>query len=178
MIEYPIGASGEVIVLTDAVLARFHEHRQTRWLQRETGGQLFARFEENKIVVVEATGPRASDRRTVTSFLPNREAEQREIDGRHRDGAHYVGDWHTHAEDSPQPSATDIRSIRECFARSKHDLTAFVLIVVGRKDPPQGLHVSVHGEAGSLDLVAEPASAPTRQSARAPSREPGHEGPR
>lgn len=87
-LAYPIRASGQVIVLTETVLARFHEHRQLRWHQRASGGQLFARFEVKKIVLVEASGPRALDRRTIASFLPNRKAEQREIDERHREGAH------------------------------------------------------------------------------------------
>lgn len=178
MIEYPIGASGQVIVLADAVLAQFHTHRQTRWLQRESGGQLFARFEGSQILVVEATGPRAADRRTTTSFLPSRRAEQREIDELHRAGLHYIGDWHTHREDVPTPSATDIRSIHECFARSNHDLVGFVLVVVGRCNPPKGLHVSVHGEASGVALVARPVADATADGTPVRREGAGHAPPR
>lgn len=178
VIEYPIGASGQVIVLADAVLAQFHAHRQTRLLQRESGGQLFARFEVSQILVVEATGPRAADRRTTSSFLPNRRAEQREIDERHHAGVHYIGDWHTHREDVPKPSATDVRSIQECFARSKHDLVGFVLVIVGRCNPPTGLHVSVHGKDGGVELVARPVVKSASEDVGAGGKGAGREQPR
>src|SRR6185437_11888822 len=57
MIEYPIGASGQVVALTAQPLAHFAAHRQTSWWHREAGGQLFARFNDTRIVVELATGP-------------------------------------------------------------------------------------------------------------------------
>ncbi|MBK7878839.1 MAG: Mov34/MPN/PAD-1 family protein [Planctomycetes bacterium] len=115
-----------------------------------------------------------ADWRTTRSFLPNRKAEQQEIYERHRAGRHYIGDWHTHYEEMPRPSATDIRSIRECFARSEHDLLGFVLVVVGRCNPPRGLHVSLHGEANGVELVARPETDARTAGARARGNGPGH----
>src|SRR5689334_6509783 len=120
MIEYPIGASGQILVLSTPVLDHFSQHRQLRWYQCEAGGQLFARLEEKRIIVTEATGPRRSDRRSRCSYEPDRTAEQREIDERFREGIHFVGDWHTHPEDLPQPSDRDETSIAETVARSCH----------------------------------------------------------
>jgi integrative and conjugative element protein (TIGR02256 family) len=155
VIEYAVGTSSQVIVLTKPVLECFRRHRQRRWYQREAGGQLFARFEGNRVVIEEATGPRSSDKRTFASFVPSRKAEQAEIIDRHGNGLHYVGDWHTHPEDVPCPSRTDIESIAECVERSTHDLNGFVLVVVGRLDPAQGLHVSVHDGANYITLTAQ-----------------------
>lgn len=144
MLVYPIGSSGQSLVLSTDVLAHFERHQQMRWWQREAGGQLFARVEGNDIHVVEATGPRRTDRRGRTSYLPDRYAEQREIDERFPSELHFIGDWHTHPEDRPSPSGVDLRSTAEGVRRSRHALNAFVMVIVGRISFPEGLFVSVH----------------------------------
>jgi integrative and conjugative element protein (TIGR02256 family) len=148
---YSIGASGQRLIFTKPVTDRFIAYRQTRWWHREAGGQLFARFELPDIIVLEATGPRRSDRRTRYTYYPNRKAEQREISERHRNGLHFIGDWHTHPVDIPTPSADDAGSMAELVTRSKHSLNAFVLVIVGRADFPKGLSVSAYYLAGHGD---------------------------
>jgi integrative and conjugative element protein (TIGR02256 family) len=144
VIEYPIGVSGQVLVFTGEVVGHFRRHRQLRWKQAEVGGQLFARFEGSRILVVEATGPRDGDRGTRASYVPDRRAEQAEIAARHSLGLHYVGDWHTHPEAVPTPSRLDAASISECFAKSTHDLNGFVFVSVGKAKSIEGLHVSIN----------------------------------
>ena len=77
------------------------------------------------------------------SFRPNRAAEQREIDNRHKKGLHFVGDWHTHPEDIPQPSHLDISSMQETVAKSIHSLNGFLMVIVGTKEFPDALSVSL-----------------------------------
>lgn len=143
MLEYPIGVSKQTLVVTDPVLSHFASHRQKRWFQKEAGGQLFAKITENRVIILEATGPRRTDRRSRFSYAPDREAEQEEILARRKDGLHFVGDWHTHPEQIPRPSYLDSSSMNECVRKSYHSLNGFVLIVVGKEDPPLGLHVSL-----------------------------------
>lgn len=156
MIEFPIGTSGQLIVLTDAVLTHFRHHRQVSRWRREAGGQLFARIEGHRIVVVEATGPRSGDRRTRTGYFPDRAAERAEISSRHAVGLHFVGDWHTHPDREPQPSGRDLESMAECFRKSVHQLNGFVLIIVGLTPPPAGLHLSVHDGSRHYRLMPLP----------------------
>ncbi len=153
MIEYEVGASGQLLVFTRTVLDRFHRYRQLRPWQKEAGGQLFADLESLRIMIVEATGPRRSDRRTRTTYVPDRAAEQREIADMRAKGLHYVGDWHTHPEKFPAPSWPDESSVAECFAKSTHNLNAFVLVVVGTAKAPKGLHIAIHNADGSLLLA-------------------------
>ena len=150
MLEYPIGGSGQILVFSEKVVRKFGRYRQKRWYQREAGGQLFARFSASRIVVEEATGPRRTDRRTRTSYVPDRAAEQREIDSRHADGLHYVGDWHTHPEPVPGPSGLDVASISESVRKSTHALNGFLLVIVGQAEPPGGLLVSAHDRHGGF----------------------------
>ncbi|HEY9211804.1 MAG TPA: Mov34/MPN/PAD-1 family protein [Ancylobacter sp.] len=144
MLAFCIGSSGQRLVLTDEVLAHFDRHRQVLFRQPEAGGQLFAHFSDVDIVVIEATGPRSTDRRTRTRYEPDSKAEQREIDERFTRGLHFVGDWHTHAERHPSPSGLDLRSTADGFNRSRHTLSAFVLILVGQDPFPHGLRVLLH----------------------------------
>jgi integrative and conjugative element protein (TIGR02256 family) len=130
-------------------LATFDAHRQRRFLSREAGGQLFARVRENDWDIVTATGPRARDRRGRFSFWPHRASEQSEIFEHHAQGLDYVGDWHTHPEDTPYPSTDDLASISEVVRRSTHHLPGFLLLIVGRRKFPDGLWASFHSINGT-----------------------------
>ena len=60
-----------------------------------------------------------------------------------RSDLNYVGDWHTHPEEYPRPSATDLASINETFRKSTHNLSAFLLVIAGTSTNPEGLYVAV-----------------------------------
>jgi len=153
MIEYAIEGSKQRLILTLAVINHLKKHRQLNPRSREAGGQLFAYFEENFTRIERATGPRPSDRRGLTIFVPNRSAERREINRLYKEGLHYVGDWHTHPEPIPKPSQTDINSFRQMFRKSRHDLESFVIIIMGTTPPPEGLFVGLCNETGCHKLT-------------------------
>lgn len=141
---FPIGTSGETIEFHDAVISHLLKHRQTRWWHREAGGLLFARFTGSTIRVEEATGPRKSDFRTPYSYWPDRKAEQGEIDERYKVGLHYVGDWHSHPEQFPEPSGRDAQTMTSRVRRSKHQLNGILFAIIGQASLPSGLTVVLH----------------------------------
>jgi len=146
-------ASGQLSVLvTDAALATMLSLRQVKVRDKEAGGQLFARFDGSDVVIIEATRPTLLDRRSRYSFEPNRFLQRREIRKKHVAGLHFVGDWHTHPERTATPSGDDLASMQDCFRRSRHDLTAFILIVVGIAAPPEGWYVALVTAAGVQKL--------------------------
>lgn len=153
MIEFQPKNGGQVVVISDAVLKRFEDHKQVGELDHEAGGQLFAKFVDGVVVIEEATGLRSGDRRGLHYFWPSRIAERREIKRKFKSGLNYVGDWHTHPEKNPTPSRVDIDNIRDCFNQSRHQLMSFVLIVVGRSAFPEGLSVSIHNNETSTLMV-------------------------
>ena len=155
MLVYPIPDSAQRIIFHQEVLAHFRKHRQLDRHSAEAGGQLFARVERLNIQIVEATGPSRADKRARFSFFPSRRTEQADIVSRYRKGLHFIGDWHTHPENLPRPSTKDIESINDCFRRSRHELSAFVLAIVGRNPPPEGLHVSLHNGCNNWNLTSE-----------------------
>ena len=87
--------------------------------------------------------------------MPDRRSEQEEIDALHGRGLHFVGDWHTHPEQRPWPSASDIRSIRQAVKDSKHHLNGFILLIVGTERLPVGLFVSLYYGQGEGKIVLD-----------------------
>ena len=154
-IAFRIGDSEQRLVLTAAVLNHIARHQQGDGISSEAGGQLFARFKEEQIRVERATGPRATDRRSRFGYIPDRRREQEEIDSMHGLGLHFIGDWHTHPERVPSPSASDIRSIREAVTRSMHHLNGFVLLIAGTEAFPLGLFVKLYGARGETAVVLD-----------------------
>jgi integrative and conjugative element protein (TIGR02256 family) len=156
LIRYVIQPGGPGILVADRVLATLLRHRQSTPGAMEAGGQLFARFDGTETNVVEATGPTPFDHRGRFFFHPSRLFQRLEIRNCYKKGLHFVGDWHTHPQSYPRPSSEDRKSIHDCFLKSRHDLLAFVLIVVGTADPPSGLHVGLYDGCTETILVPEP----------------------
>jgi integrative and conjugative element protein (TIGR02256 family) len=140
-LRYELRSGGAGITIASSALSLFERFRQRRVWQREAGGQLFAQFSGPETIIVDATAPGRTDRRWRTAFEPNPRAQREEIRQRFEAGLHFVGDWHSHPEPVPSPSRLDLESMRNCFQKSKHDLKALVLIVIGTQPFPEGLWV-------------------------------------
>lgn len=139
---------GLILHIDEPVLAHFYGNAQHKCWSREAGGQLFAFIKHNRWVVAKATGPRATDFRSRFGFRPDRKAERAEILALFQEGLHYVGDWHTHPQNVPSPSHTDIRNITETVQASEHSLSGFLMAIVGRLPAPDGLWLSFHDVRG------------------------------
>lgn len=151
-LRYVLTPGGSAVVLSDTALKTMNHYRQIAPRSKEAGGQLFARFEGDDTIIVEATPPKWCDRRNRYNFHPSRWLQQQEIRKRYACGLHFVGDWHTHPESLPQPSQKDYRNMQECFNDSIHDLNRFIMIIVGYAEAPEGLHVTLIGQ-NSVQLM-------------------------
>lgn len=154
-LTYPIGQSGQCLIIRPSVLIHFSKYPQRDPHSLEAGGQLFARFIEGNVVVEKVTGPRPSDLRFRHLYIPDRSKEQGEINVMHQEGFHFVGDWHTHPEPTPKPSPSDVRSIQDSFAKSKHHLNWFIMIIAGTNEFPSGLHIAAYSAADDINLVPD-----------------------
>jgi len=142
------------VVLTDNCISELLRHRQSSGSSRENGGQLFARFVQDGIQVEVATVTRGFSRRTRFGFWPDRKAEQADINQLFERGLHYIGDWHTHPEEVPSPSATDKLKMQEIFRNSRHELPFMLMAIVGQAALPQGLFLGVVQDTGFQSLDA------------------------
>ncbi len=138
-----------------AMLAR----RQKSMFSREAGGQMFATLSASRWRIEAATGPRNGDRRGRFHFWPDRKAEQEEINKFYERGLEFVGDWHTHPEDVPRPSGSDLTSVGNVVRESQHALPGILMCIVGRSEPPEGLWLSFHARDGTTLLPKDSAAA-------------------
>jgi integrative and conjugative element protein (TIGR02256 family) len=129
--------------LTEPVIEYLLEQRQSSWCKPERGGQIFAKLEISTRLV-EVTGPSLCDRSGSTWFEIERESAQRQILARFAYGVHFIGDWHTHAQQYPSPSARDIESMRSLFVTSTHELSFMLMIIVGSEPRPEQWWYSIH----------------------------------
>ena len=153
-LRYVAATGGPGLVLTDPALASMTRFQQTGERDREAGGQLFAIFEGSDTLIIEATPPKLFDRRTRHGFRPNRTLQRREIHRQYKRGLHFVGDWHTHPESIPHPSAEDLRNMQECFSESVHSLRAFAMIILGTDPLPTGILVALVDTKSVQGLVS------------------------
>lgn len=103
----------------------------------------------------KATGPREVDQRSRYGYMPDRRGEQEEIDAMHSHGLQFVGDWHTHPERIPSPSTSDVRSIRQAVAQSKHHLNGFVMLIAGTEAFPLGLFLALYDSHGETAILLD-----------------------
>ncbi|HKT29156.1 Mov34/MPN/PAD-1 family protein [Dyella sp.] len=144
-----------VLELAPHVLVHLEAHKQLKWTSREAGGQLFADLNDPTVIrVIDVTGPRPTDRRSVFGYEPDRDAERFEISERYAQDLHFIGDWHTHRQRIPIPSRRDEWSMRDMVRQSAHSLLGFFMVIVGQTDFPWGLHVSLHRKDGADRLIA------------------------
>lgn len=151
---YRLKAEGPSLVLTDEVLSVLLQHRQLKGADKEAGGQLFANFQDVDTFLVQATKPKRHDKRTRFGFAPNQWLQKLEILAQHKKGLHFVGDWHTHPESVPTPSRDDLTSMIDCFTKSRHELEAFLMVIVGTAEPPKGLFVALVNRNELFPLIA------------------------
>jgi integrative and conjugative element protein (TIGR02256 family) len=127
------------IIFRGVVIETFSNFSQRDRWKPEAGGQLFASMKNDKIDVVYATGPSKNAARGRFFFHPNRKEEQLEIKSAFEKELHFIGDWHTHPELEPNPSAADVDKAVKIFKRSQHELNGLLMVIVGSASFPRGL---------------------------------------
>ncbi len=154
VIEYQ-SKIGSISIKT-SVFTAIKEYRQLSPNSPESGGMLFAEIEKGIVKITLATEPTSADRRTRFGFWPSLSAQQKIINAEFKQGLHFVGEWHTHPEPYPTPSGTDLRSMADCYKRSKHQLRGLVMIIVGQGTGEGATWVSIHNETGYTKMTPAP----------------------
>lgn len=127
--------SGQLVFFTPEVLAVFRRFIQDD-IDAEAGGVLLGHVRDIHLEILEATIPTPMDRRFKYLFermpfghcvIANRRWNAS------RGLIRYVGEWHTHPQDHPTPSKTDIYEW-EKLAKHRLDGRPLLVVIVGRKD--------------------------------------------
>lgn len=126
-----------VVVFDEGVLNVFSHFRQTG-KKYEKGGILLGQcLEDNKIIIKKASTPTLFDKSQRYNFYRDRRSAQIFIDYEFLNSLGktiYIGEWHTHPEDYPTPSSTDIKMIKNQFSKNLINEKFLLMIIVGRND--------------------------------------------
>lgn len=121
------------VLLESSVVATLDRYRQDAPAKPEAGGLLLGYRRGANLHVVTASEPRSTDSRSRFAFERRARGHQELADAQWRltDGLiDYLGEWHTHPEDDPSPSAVDRAAWQTIVAnRAPHRM---LFVIVGR----------------------------------------------
>jgi integrative and conjugative element protein (TIGR02256 family) len=120
------------VVIMSEVVRRLNLYRQFHYASTEAGGTLIGERRGEHIVITHISEPGSGDIRSRTRIERKGKHHQQKVDYlfQKSDGyLVYLGEWHTHPEDFPQPSCTDINSWQTGLKATE----PMILLIVGRK---------------------------------------------
>lgn len=115
------------------------EYRQLDDAAREAGGVLLGRvvLERPDVVVETVTVPVPDDHRSRYQFVRAAEPTQAAIDEAWESSGglqNFLGEWHTHPEDRPNPSSVDRKGWERMARTARFEQDALFFVIVGRVD--------------------------------------------
>lgn len=127
--------NGKLKISSEA-LESFSQYRQDESSKKEAGGLLLGRYikNSNNIIIDKTTVPYHKDIRRRYFFHKKDLQHQRVIDQEWKvsDGTcNYLGEWHTHPENIPNPSKVDIDGWREKLSNDSFDHHSLYFIIIG-----------------------------------------------
>lgn len=122
------------VLIEERVLQVLARHRQLLQGVPESGGILLGYRRGPHLHVTEVTAPLVSDRASRTSFFRSAGPHQRTALARWRESGgimDYLGEWHTHPEHTPSPSAIDLGGWQRICSKRK---TPMLFVIAGTQD--------------------------------------------
>lgn len=136
---------------SDPVLEVFERHIQTD-LDFEAGGILLGTIHGLNIMVTDATIPTTWDKR-FRFFFERLSFGHRTVALLRWRGSkgtiRYIGEWHTHPEDNPNPSGIDCEEWNK-LSKQRKDSRPLFAVIVGRKT----LHVELVASSGDRLIMS------------------------
>ena len=125
-----------VVAVDDGVLNVFRHFRQVG-RKLEKGGILLGQcYDNDSIVIKKASTPTKFDKSHRFNFFRDKRSAQLFIDYEFLNSngkTIYLGEWHTHPEDYPTPSGTDVKMIKNQFNKNSINEDFLIMVIVGRK---------------------------------------------
>ena len=132
--------TSQILLIESSLLKHIKVHRQLKIASTEAGGQLFGVVSESLVHVIAATGPYWSDERRRYHYRSNQSAAQKAIEMQSQAGLLYLGEWHTHAEDEPVASSSDMDAMARLLKNSALNVNPLLMIIVGQLASLNGLN--------------------------------------
>lgn len=119
------------------IVERLKSFQQLSARAPEAGGILLGRWlvSEGHVIVDEITEPSQADRRSRFSFFRARKPAQQRVNqvwSESNRTSQYLGEWHTHPEERPTPSAIDLDNWRSILLRTVFESESLFFVIVGQ----------------------------------------------
>ncbi|ASK19254.1 peptidase [Halomonas sp. N3-2A] len=124
---------GSLLVILPTVLSRLLSYRQYNLSNNEAAGVLIGERRGSHLVVHQVSEPGKGDIRRryfVDRRGPHHQAAVEDAFSRSSGRLQYLGEWHTHPEDVPSPSSTDLNSWKRYLIADE----PMVLLIVGKNE--------------------------------------------
>ncbi len=128
---------GGTVEVAMRALALIDLKRQREIGSSEAGGLLLGRtIRDSKDVIIDTVSlPQALDRMSRFRFVRARRPAQRLVTRTWEESEgvrNYLGEWHTHPEDSPTPSFVDISDWKRIAAEVQSEHASLLFLIAGR----------------------------------------------
>jgi integrative and conjugative element protein (TIGR02256 family) len=129
--------NGGRVVVGDGAIGVFDRHRQLRPRSREAGGILLGRLviDSSDVIIDAASEPAPKDMRARFRFFRAAQPAQRAVDAAWAGSGgtrNYLGEWHSHPEDVPTPSGTDLQDWQRIILQTVCEQDFLLFVIVGR----------------------------------------------
>tara|TARA_R110002050_G_scaffold20348_1_gene57653 strand:- start:42441 stop:42914 length:474 start_codon:yes stop_codon:yes gene_type:complete len=124
------------IKITEDVLVLLSKFKQIKRKQPESGGILLGQILNKTIYVTRISFPSKKDKSSRFSFWRNKDSAQIIIDYEFLNSNQktiYIGEWHTHPEELPNPSGTDVKMINDQYEKNKLNEPFLIQYIQGTK---------------------------------------------
>lgn len=124
------------IHFTEDVLLIISKFKQIKYKQHEAGGILLGQVKGNKVYITRVSFPSKHDKSSRYSFWRSKNNAQTIIDYEFHNSNKrtiYIGEWHTHPEEIPNPSNTDRKMIKDQFSKNKLNEPFLLQYIQGTK---------------------------------------------
>jgi integrative and conjugative element protein (TIGR02256 family) len=122
----------ERVLLTPTAATTIHNEAQRSADGNETGGLLLGHIGPDATAFVRSAGDPGPAAVRQPSFVLRdlHHAQRLAAEAFARDGSMWIGEWHTHADAAPMPSARDLHTYLGFLADPELRLGAFVAIIL------------------------------------------------
>jgi integrative and conjugative element protein (TIGR02256 family) len=100
----------------------------------ESGGVILGQVSGNSIFIKTLTTPADQDKRGAFHFIRSVIPHNKQVQKAFKESLQktiYLGEWHTHLESQPRPSAQDFRMIRKQFSKNSLNEPFILLMIAG-----------------------------------------------
>ena len=139
----------KLLRISSEVLNTFYKHRQASSRVYESGGILVGKVFDEYILIEKATTPGKDDKQGLFFFHRHKGRAQSLVNSSFAESQGkqiFIGEWHTHREETPHPSFIDNWEIKRAFKKSRLNLEFIILIIVGNDNTPGNIWVGYHDE--------------------------------